>query len=265
MTSLNASVLKAMEILRLIARDGPVLTLAEMASRLKMSRAAVHRLVTTLEHTGAVIRLRRNQYVLGLSLRQLVRTGDDASTLSSVVRPVARRLMRLLGEVVHLGTFDGDMVTYLVKEAPRRKSMVPTAEGTQLEAYSSGIGKVLLAHLPAEALERYLSDAPFIPLTERTITDPDTMRVALYHIRAQGYAMDDEEAVPGLTCLAVPILNPMGGAIAALSVSAPTARFDSDVKGKALSMLQDEARVLTGKLFGGGHGFRAFRVQHGGP
>lgn len=250
MTPRNASVQNAFAILRLIGADGPMLSLADMAERLDLSPAAVHRLVATLQDLGAVVRIRRNAYMLAPGMAALGARVDTPRLLSELARPAVRRLVKTLGEVVHLGTFDGEMVTYLVKGEPRRKTIVPTREGTQLEAYSSGVGKALLAFEPDDSLERYLRGAPFVALTDHTITDPAAMRRALDGVRERGYAMDEEEVVPGLTCLAVPILSPEGGAIASLSVSGATERFTPVFRTKALEALKAETEALARQLYG---------------
>ncbi|RMF08389.1 MAG: IclR family transcriptional regulator [Alphaproteobacteria bacterium] len=250
MTPKNASVVNAFQILRLIGARGPELSLADMARTLDLSPAAVHRLVATLQEVGAVVRPRRNAYRLSPGLADLAEAVDTTAVLTALARAPVRRLVQTLGEVVHLGTFDGEMVTYLVKGSPRKKTIVPTREGTQLEAYSSGVGKALLAHLPEPELDAYLSSAPFIPLTEHTITEPGAIRAELAKARRDGYAMDNEEVVPGLTCLAVPILAPSGRAIASLSVSAPTEVFTPEFRRTALENLQGEVRTLESRLFG---------------
>ncbi len=240
----------AFAILRLIGARGPELSLADMAAALDLSPAAVHRLVATLQDVGAVVRLKRNAYSLSPGLGDLAGAVDATAVLTALARAPVKRLVQALDEVVHLGAFDGEMVTYLVKGTPRKKTIVPTREGTQLEAYSSGVGKALLAYLPGDELDDYLSSAPFIALTDHTITDPEAMRAALAQARAQGYAMDEEEVVPGLTCLAVPILAPSGRAIASLSVSGATAAFTPAFHAKALEVLWAEALDLRVTLFG---------------
>ncbi|MEX1147138.1 MAG: IclR family transcriptional regulator [Sphingomonadales bacterium] len=249
-TPRNASVINAFDILRLIAAEGAELTLDRIAERLGLSRAATHRLIATLQDTGAVIRLHRNAYMPGPVIAELGAAVDITGALATMAREPVRRLVRGLQEVVHLGAFDGEMVTYLVKGSPRRKTIVPTEEGTQLEAYSSGVGKALLAYLPDPDLDQYLSDAPFVALTDHTITDPEAMRAALAEVRMRGYAMDAEEVIPGLTCLAVPILSPSGQAVASLSVSAATERFTPAFRDDALVMLCAEVGGLATRLFG---------------
>jgi IclR family acetate operon transcriptional repressor len=89
------------------------------------------------------------------------------------------------------------------------------------------IGKVLLAHLPGPEQSRYLAAGPFVALTDRTITDPARLKAELGRIAGQGFAIDNEEVVTGLQCLAVPVRTGRGEVVAAISTSR-AARGDLD-------------------------------------
>jgi IclR family transcriptional regulator, acetate operon repressor len=132
--------------------------------------------------------------------------------------PILDRLASRTRCAVQLGVFENDMVTYLVK-AGQSAGELFTKVGMQLEAYCSGIGKVLLAHLPAQTQAEYLANGPFIALTDRTITDPVLLKAALADAATQGFAVDDEEVVPGLQCVAIPVRNLQGEVAAAISAS----------------------------------------------
>lgn len=250
MTPRNSSVLNALRILRLVSAEGPALSLDLIARRLDLSRAAAHRLLTTLQEEGAILRLKRNLYAVGPGLAEIAANADIPAILAAVGRDMVRRLARELDEVVHLGHLERGMVTYLVKGRPRRKATVPTEEGTQLEAYSSGLGKVLLAHLPPQDLEDYLASGPFVAFTEHTITDPAAIRRALDDVKRQGFATDEEEVMPGLTCLAVPVPRPVGGAVAAFSVSGASERFTPAFRARARATLKAAADELSARLYG---------------
>lgn len=113
------------------------------------------------------------------------------------------------------------MVTYELKAGQSAGDLF-TQVGMQLEAYCSGIGKVLLAHLPEPAQTAYLSTGPFPALTNQTITDPVLLKDELDIVLRRGFALDDEEVVAGLQCVAVPILKQNGAVIAAVSASRAT-------------------------------------------
>ncbi len=100
--------------------------------------------------------------------------------------------------------------------------------GTLSPMHVSGIGKALLSRLGEEQLARYFRTCRQDRFTDKTITTPDGLRAELAQIRAQGYSFDDEERTGGMRCVAAPIINLYGEAVAGISVSGPTNRMGSD-------------------------------------
>jgi IclR family acetate operon transcriptional repressor len=100
--------------------------------------------------------------------------------------------------------------------------------GTQSPLHASGIGKALLAHYSQDRITRLLRDNTLARFTDKTITDPEELLKEMAVIRAQGYAYDDEEKNQGMRCIAAPILNFFGEAVAGISVSGPTHRMTSE-------------------------------------
>jgi DNA-binding IclR family transcriptional regulator len=151
--------------------------------------------------------------------------------------------------VVQLGTLEGDMVTYRIKTGEGAGDLF-TRVGMQLEAYCSGIGKVLLAWLPAGEREAYLATGPFPPLTARTITEPDALRRELAQVREQGYAMDDGEIAEGLQCIAVPVRSSDGRVLAALSASRGRAQVTANPPEAILADIRSAAAEVEAVLSG---------------
>ena len=139
------------------------------------------------------------------------------------------------------------MVTYLAKEA-RGGAAAFTQEAMQLEAYCSGVGKVLLAYLPGPERDAYLSEGPFVALTANTLVQPEELRRDLETIRSQGWACDNEEVFDGLVCLAVPVRRGEGLVHAALSVSASRSTFDAAYRTATLAALSDAAAEVEARL-----------------
>ena len=120
---------------------------------------------------------------------------------------------------MHLGVLEHGMVTYVAKVARARRLSRPHQVGGQLEAYCSGLGKVLLAALPEEQMESVIMDGALVALTPYTITSAPALRAELKRVREQGYALDDRENHANMRCIAVPVLDRDGRAVAALSAS----------------------------------------------
>jgi DNA-binding IclR family transcriptional regulator len=188
-------------------------------------------------------RVGRGRYALGATLIAMADTHALHRLIAALGAPIVRALAQRTGLAAHLGVFEGDMVTYLIK-AGRDSARIFTKEGMQLEAYCSGIGKVLLAHLPAAERRRYLATGPFIELTPNTITDPRALASALDDVRARGFACDNCEIDLNLRCIAAPVRNAASEVVAAISVSSRAADQSIDGLQKMLPTLQAAAGEL---------------------
>ncbi|CAN5227272.1 IclR family transcriptional regulator [soil metagenome] len=191
--------------------------IASAAEACDMPISTAHRMLATLRASGFLIQPNRGSYLPGPMLTDLGSALRYREVIARVARPVLDRLARRTGLTAHLGVFDTDMVTYLVKASGRVPML--TRENMQLEAYCSGIGKVLLANLSHEDAGAYLATGPFVQLTEATIVDPSALALALEEVRRSGVGFDEGEFQQGLSCVAVPVLSPRGQVCAAISLS----------------------------------------------
>ncbi|NKY31224.1 putative HTH-type transcriptional regulator YagI [Nocardia gamkensis] len=204
------------------AFDGvtPTLTLVELAERTGLPRSTVHRILDQL------IRLRwlahaPGGYRLGLRTLELGGLAAEHNEIRDAVSPLLHDLCQQTGMVGHLGVLDGRDVLYLDKVGGRFAASVPTRLGGRMPAHSTALGKALLATLDPSIVEASFRD--HLPqLTSRTLTNRTELHRELGRIRnRQGVAVDNEECVPGLACVAVPIRG-RGAAVAAVSLSGRT-------------------------------------------
>lgn len=213
-----SSLKRTLAMLEAVIADGGRSSLAELARQTGMPAATAHRQVTTLVAEGYLAASGSGRHVAGARLLGLLHRLDEKQIFANVAAPLLHDLAARVRSVVQLGTLENDMVTYRIKTGRGAQALF-TRIGMQLEAYCSGIGKVLLANLPEAEREAYLAGGPFVSLTERTIVDPDRLREELEAVRKQGFAIDDEEVAPGLRCMAVPLRSHDGKVLAAISVS----------------------------------------------
>jgi DNA-binding IclR family transcriptional regulator len=213
-----ASLRRTLATLEAIILDGGHSNVSAIARSLGMPVATAHRQVTTLVAEGYLKATTGGRHIAGARLLSLLQRVDEKQLIANAAAPVLHRLAMRIGCVVQLGTFESDMVTYRIKTGHGAKALF-TKVGMQLEAYCSGMGKVLLAHLPDDQLRAYLAAGPFVALTANTITDPARLGEELGHVRTTGYAIDDGEIVEGLFCIAVPVHAPDDSVPAAVSVS----------------------------------------------
>lgn len=235
---------RALRLLTALVRDGGAHGLAWHAEQLGLPLSTAYRLVAHLRDHGLIAPGERGHYWPGAALSELARGLDPVAILTGIARPFVRRLARRRKAIVHLGVWEGDMVTYVVKESGNDVPLF-TREGGQQEGYCSAVGRVLLAYRPEEEREAYLAAGPFVALTPQTMTEPEALRALLAAVPARGHAVDDREIVDNLVCVAVPVFGPGGAVVAALSLSTVV---DGAPAPRPLEALQACARAIGDRL-----------------
>ncbi|MCW0180218.1 MAG: IclR family transcriptional regulator [Zavarzinia sp.] len=233
---------RALGLFTLVLRDKGKTPLSDLAGQAGLPVSTAHRLIAAFERQRLITRVARGRYVAGMGLAELA--ADRRQVLINASRPLLRRLARQQKRTAHLGILEAEMVTYLVKEAGG-PGKVFTREMMQLEAYCTGIGKVLLAGLDKPVRERYLAGGPFPRLTDTTLTEPDQLRAAIATIAERGFAEDDAEMAEGLHCVAVPLHDRQGRVVAAISL---TGLAETGTPGVPPALL-DTARAIEAKLW----------------
>jgi IclR family transcriptional regulator, acetate operon repressor len=242
------SLKRTLSMLEAVIADGGHGSVSGLARQIGMPIATAHRQVTTLVAEGYLTLSGGGQHVAGPRLLGLLHRLDEKQIVANIAAPALHQLAGQVRSVVQLGTFENDMVTYRIKTG-RGASDLFTKVGMQLEAYCSGIGKVLLANLPMHEREAYLAGGPFVALTERTIVEPDRLREELDAVFERGYAIDDEEIAPGLRCMAVPLRNSAGTVVAAISVSQALSSRSRPKDPELLKMLAETAFEIEREAF----------------
>ena len=245
------SVDRAFTLLNCLVDAGGIGSLPVMANRCGLSVATTHRLLATLEGLGAVIHIAPGRYRIGTALFRLTDSTSKDRLFAEAAEANLQRIARTIGTTAHLGVLDADaMVTYIAK-ASRHMHFPPTVIGSKLEAYCSGLGKVLLAALPADRQTRYLAEGPFVALTTQTITCPATLAGELQLVAQRGYAIDDCELFEDLRCVAVPVRDASGQVVAALSASSSAGQLPRARIAEVAHELALHAGEISGRLYPG--------------
>jgi DNA-binding IclR family transcriptional regulator len=164
------------------------------------------------------------RYALGLKLFELGQAVLANMDIRTVAMPFLLELSRKYEETVHLAILSGNEVIYIDKVDSPRSIRIVSKVGGRNPAYCTGVGKVLLAGLTNEELNRLLATIEFRPITPNTITNSFALMEEITKIRQDGYATDNGEIDEGLSCVAAPIRNHLGVVTAAISLSGPMAR-----------------------------------------
>lgn len=246
-----SSVQRALSVLDLFSVEHPELTLAEISRHMDVHKSSVLRILATLESTGLLSKDGRSgRYRLGLRILELAGQVLSRYDLRTVAGPYMEELARKSGEIIHLAIRDGDHIVYLDKKGQGQVLTVATRIGGRHPAYASAMGKVLLAGLPAEESAVLIGSAPLARLTPHTITEPAALAEELVRVRSAGYALDNEESFPGISCVAAPIRDRGGRVTAAISVTVPTQRMGSARREELRELVMDTARAISSQSAG---------------
>jgi IclR family transcriptional regulator, pca regulon regulatory protein len=239
---------RGLAVIRAFDAEHPELTLSDVARSTGLTRAAARRFLLTLVELGYV---RTDGRLFGLRPRILELGYAYLSSLSlpEVAQPHLEALVAEVHESCSVSLLDGHDIVYVARVPTKRIMTVAISVGTRFPAYATSMGRVLLAHQPAEWLDGYLKTVELVALTPRTVTDPAKLRSTLTRIRNQGFAVVDQELEEGLRSMAVPIRDGAGTVVAAMNVSARTSRGSSEaIRRELLPPLQAAATELEADL-----------------
>ncbi|MET8249134.1 IclR family transcriptional regulator [Streptomyces sp. NPDC005202] len=213
---------KAALILEYFRPTGGPYRLTELSERTGLPKPTVHRLAAELLRLGWLERSGAH-YQLGGKLFELGSLVPRRRDLREAALPFLQDLFEATRETVHLGVREGFEVVYLERIHGHDALQLPSRIGGSLPLTCTGVGKALLAFSGAELTEEVLS-RPLPSLTPHSISDPARLRTALEKIQVSGLAYEEQEAAPGVSCIAAPVFAG-GTAVAALSVALPRPRF----------------------------------------
>lgn len=223
-------------------------SVAEVARVTGLSRAAVRRSLKTLqvlgytESVGPIYRLTTRVLRLGFSYL-------SSASLPTLAQPVLERVTDTVHESSSLSLLEGDEIVYVARSASKRIMSVGLSVGSRLPAYCTSMGLILLAAMSEDQLNAYLNNAQVQPLTPKTITDKKLLREIVVRIRADGFALTDEELELGLRSIAVPVQSRSGRVLAAMNIGVHAARVSAaEMIHRHLPILQENARALGSVL-----------------
>lgn len=238
------SVERAFELLEHLADAGGRMALSELTEVSGLPMPTIYRLMQTLVVHGYVRQEPSKRYALG---PRLIRLGESASRLLGLwARPALARLVDELGETANMAVLEGDEVVYVAQVPSRHSMRMFTEVGRRVQPHCTGVGKALLAQLPADTVREMVARTGMPAHTPHTFTDPAALMAELAKIRRQGYALDDEEQELGVRCVAVPLEGTP--APAAISVSGPSGRMTEETVGQVVPVMRKAAARFAREL-----------------
>lgn len=226
-------------------------TLSEVAGALDQSPATVYRVLTTFQGHGFADFDEQSQ-IWSVGAGAFI-TGSQFLRRTSLVeraRPIMRDLMEVSGETANLGIERDGKVLFLGQVETHATIRAFFPPGTAAAMHSSGIGKALLCRMDDRRQREVLAAGQLEQFTPNTLIDPDSMIADLSRTKARGYAFDAEERNIGMRCIAAPVYNVFGEAVAGISVSGPTSRITDDRIEELAQSVMSAASKLTRAIGG---------------
>ena len=245
----SIAVERALAILEGVSHTREGLTNAEVSRKLGIPKSSASYILRTLERRGYLRRKSETgRYRLGLKVLSLGRDVLAGFEISEVALPILRALVERTQLTAHLAILDHGEAVYIEKvDAPGFIKM-DTWVGRRMFVHSTSVGKALVAHIPKTEVEAILRQHGMKKRTPKTIATPSRFFAELEKVRAQGYAVDDEENSLGARCLAVPIFDGLGHVEASLGISGTTTQIDDAHLPKLVELLRDSARRISRQL-----------------
>jgi DNA-binding IclR family transcriptional regulator len=238
------AVSRAVALLDAIASRDVGASLAELSRQTGLHKTTAWRLLATLRDSGLVRYLEdEEQYTLGSKALEFGVRARAQMLPVPVVRAVLVRLRDRINETCHLAVPEGAGLVYVEKVESTQAVRIASSVGARLPLHCTALGKSYLAFQREDVIEDRLSVLELGARTERTITDTDRLRRELQRVRERGFAIDDRENELQMRCVGAPIIGEDGTAVAAISVSAPVARFsveEAKTTGRLLLEAADE-------------------------
>lgn len=219
---------RGVTLLELLAGE-EAMTLTEVAVDTAMAPATAYRLLVTLQQRGLVTFDEDAQtWSIGVEAFRIGSAFLRRTNYVEAGRPVMHRLMQASHETSNMGILDGGDVVFVSQVETHQPIRAFFRPGTRGLVHASGIGKALLAERPEREVRRLIEERGLPRFTANTLVTAEALQADLAATRERGWALDDEESTVGMRCLAAPIFNEYGEAVAGISISGLAARLDDD-------------------------------------
>lgn len=213
------SLARGLHVLDLIANSERSLGVTELAQELGIDKSSVSRLVKTMVNFGYLqLEPGSRRYTLGKRLYHIGWQMLNLMPMRQYARPYLYRLVQETGECAHTAVYAEGKALVIDDVETETTLRVVSGTGRMIPLHCTALGKVMLAFCEVPMPKE------LAPFTDRTLTNFEAVNAHLEQVCQRGYALDDEEYDAGIRCLAAPIYNHFGIAIAAIGISGPSVR-----------------------------------------
>jgi DNA-binding IclR family transcriptional regulator len=244
------SVLRAAKLLECFSLEKGVLTNSQLAKMLGLHKSTITRLLYSLVEAGFLQKdPKTGEYRLTYRLFQIGSIYINQIGFRTEARPLLSELATSIQETGHLAVLNDFAVFYIDKVEGSRSVGMMSRIGNKSPAYCTGVGKVLLAYLKEDDLDRYMHAIELKRYTPNTITDAEELKLHLQRVRRQGYTMDDSEHEADIKCVAAPLRDASGNVVASISIAGPGFRMNRErMEKEILPAVVQTARNISLRL-----------------
>ena len=249
-TFYNRSLERALRILCIFTFDKQALTLTQLSELSGLHKATVLRLCSTLMKYD-FLRYHQNlkHYSLGLKVFELGSILFSSFSLRRIASFYLDQLQSILGKTVFLGILENDELIYIdKKEDPQVPIRFASQIGTRRPPHFGMLGQILMAFLPDREINRLLRETPLTAFTKKSLVREKEFKERLLKIRKQGFFVDDEEALDGISGISAPIRDYTGGVIAAVGVGFISSSEGAKQKKLIIKEVCDAAKGISKQM-----------------
>lgn len=219
MSETNSSVSAIEKVLLVLEASVDAPRFSDVVSRTGLAKATVHRILATLSERGFVAARPDGQYSPGPRFLSLAGAAFKEISVPPQAIEIAAALAREVHCTVHVGARTGDEIVYLARIDSNKPYRMPSRVGATIPMHCTGIGKMLLTRFSDQEISDFVVRTGLPRLTARTLVDESSLRAELERVRRDGYALDREENVAGIVCVATSFTDYTGSPSYGISIS----------------------------------------------
>jgi len=240
------SLARGLAVIQAFSQRQRELTVSQISVKTGFSRAAARRCLYTLSKLGFAASDDSRYFHLTARVLALGHSYLASMPLAAMAQPILENVSHIVHESCSIATLDGMEIVYIARANVTRIMSIDLGVGSRLPAFCTSMGRILMADLPGEKLDEFLSRVDFRRFTERTVPNVEKLRQILRTVQRNGYCIVDQELEAGLRSLAVPIKDSAGRVIAALNVGTHAQRVSlQDLTSRLLPQLRAAAQELN--------------------
>jgi DNA-binding IclR family transcriptional regulator len=225
-----------------------MITVSEVNQHFKIPKSSAYAILQTLKDRGYIHKDENERYSLSLKLFSLGSELIAGIDLRRSTYPLLQELAEKANITAHVAILEGARAVYIEKIEVMASVRLRTEVGRTLHLHSTSIGKALLAFRPEEEINRIVATLPLPALTPRTITDPAAFKKELAKVRAQGYALANEENEPEIRAIGAPIFGSNGRTVAAVNLGASTLQLRTKDIPRLGTLVKEYAMKMSERL-----------------